>query len=384
MKRRRRLLAVLLGLILLILLILGLRALVRRIGTAKQQETLTSAEITQAEVERGLPLTTLMEIKMTRDPSGNFDDVFAQDNLLLFYEKGKLQAYDLEKKHLWSRAFSPDLILKKNVSRILVVEKSKGNIYHVSTQGEIVASALGLGPIEHAEITLDNRTLLFFSENRKVQILDSYLQNAGEIQIERGAITTYSISTKQEKLALLVLDEKEGQVQNKLFIYYSLDGKLLKSRSQEKLALGVHSGEKETLLIYQDGIQYFDQELEEVGEFIQTNKIIYSNREALHLYLITGSPNPLDEAGELELISFSLPNKNIEFTNKITDIYDSIYSRGGLILASYKNTLDLFDDSGKRIHTEVLTYPIKKAMLLDENRLAVFDGSRFTLFKINF
>lgn len=371
-----------LGLVLFLVLVLVIRFVL--LPWIQGQEDVALDESTETrEQAASSPLTTLMEIKMTRDPAGSYDDVYAQDNLLLFYEKGKLHAYDLEKNHLWSRTFSSDLILKKNVSRVLVVEKSKGNIYHLNLAGELMASALGLGPIEHAEITLDNRTLLFFGENRRVRIMDSYLQHAGEIVMERGAITNYGISTKQEKLALLVLDEKEGKVQNRLYLY-SLEGKLLDSRGQDKLALDVHIGDRETLLIYQDGLQYFDAELYEVGDFIPTNKIIYSNRQALHLYLITGSPNPLDEAGELEWTSFSLPKKNIEFTTKIADVYDNIYSRGGVVLASYKNTLDLYNDKGELMHSEVLTYPIKKAMLLDENRLAVFDGSRFTLFKINF
>jgi hypothetical protein len=55
-----------------------------------------------------------------------------------------------------------------------------------------------------------------------------------------------------------------------------------------------------------------------------------------------------------------------------------------MVLASYKNTLDLYDLTGNLLHREVLSYPIKKAKLLDEDRLAVFDGSRFTLFKIEF
>ena len=385
MKRKRRLwIAIgLVSLIILILLIGGFLSWRNQTEDNSNIATQTSSEDVKEKRESKAPLSTMMEIKMTRDPSGSFDDVFAQDDVLLFYEKGKLQAYDLEKNHLWSRSFSPDLILKKNVSRVLVVEKSKGNVYHFSLDGELVASALALGPIEHAELTLDNRTILFFAENRRVQIMDSYLQKSGEVVLERGAITNYGISTRQEKLALIVLDEKGGEVQNKLYLY-SLEGKLLDSRGQEKLALDVHIGDRHTLLIYQDGMQYFNQNLEEEGEFISTDKIVYSKREALHLYLITGSPNPLDEAGELRLLSFSLPNKNIEFTNKISDVYDNIYSRGGLVLASYKNTLDLFNDRGELIHSEVLTYPIKKAMLLDENRLAVFDGSRFTLFKINF
>ena len=110
----------------------------------------------------------------------------------------------------------------------------------------------------------------------------------------------------------------------------------------------------------------------------------FSKKEGSHLYLVTGSANPLQEEGELELLSFSLSNRTLEFSNKITDNYDNIYSRGGMVLASYKNTLDLYDLTGNLLHREVLSYPIKKAKLLDEDRLAVFDGSRFTLFKIEF
>ena len=202
-------------------------------------------------------------------------------------------------------------------------------------------------------------------------------------KVESGAIINFSVTTKDEQISLLTLEELEGELLSRLYVY-SLEGRLIQTRQEEMLALNVFNADRDTLIVYQRGLQFFDENLEKKGEFIPTNKVSFSKKEGSHVYLVTGSVNPLQEEGELEMLSFSLSNRKLEFSNKIADNYDNIYSRGGMVLASYKNTLDLYDLRGNLLHREVLSYPIKKAKLLDEDRLAVFDGSRFTLFKIEF
>ncbi|NLY36873.1 MAG: hypothetical protein GX046_06540 [Tissierellia bacterium] len=377
-KRRLRLLIP--AVFLLLLLFFGVRGLIKKDSA---QSVPQLEEDSQEQEQKSIKLTILSELKMTKDLRDSFDDVFTADNLVMYYEKGELKVFNLDNKPLWSRSFDSNLILGKNVARVLVIEKSRGNVYHFSSDGELLGSALGLGEIEQAQLTQDNRTLVFFRDNRNILILDPYLQRAGEITVESGAIINFAVSTKDELISLLTLEELEGELLSRLYVY-SLEGRLIQTRREEMLALNVFHADRDMLIVYQRGLQFFDEYLDKKGEFIPTNKVSFSKKEGSHLYLVTGSANPLQEEGELELLSFSLSNRTLEFSNKITDNYDNIYSRGGMVLASYKNTLDLYDLTGNLLHREVLSYPIKKAKLLDEDRLAVFDGSRFTLFKIEF
>ncbi|HZK10185.1 MAG TPA: hypothetical protein VFD08_03850, partial [Clostridia bacterium] len=305
--------------LLLLLLFFGIRGLFPRdpVDLALDQEE-------EAGEQKSLTLTPISELKMTKDIRDSFDDVFAEDDLVMYYEKGLLKAFDIDNQELWSRSFDSNLILGKNVARTLVIEKSDGNVYHISRGGEILGSALGLGEIEQAHLTQDNRTLVFFRDNRKILILDEFLQGSAEIGVESGAIINYSVSTKEEQVSLLTLEELEGELLSRLYIY-SLEGRLLQSRKEERLALNVFNAGRNTLIVYQDGLQFFDELLEEKGEFIPTNKVSFSKREGFHVFLVTGSPNPLKEEGELEMLSFSLTNRKLEFSNKITDNYDNIY-----------------------------------------------------------
>lgn len=369
--------------LLVVLLAFGLKAglafLKENFYEDEEGELIEEVEEAESEVE----LSVISEIKMTKDPRDNFDEIFAGDDLVIYYEKGTLKAMDLDNKEIWSRVFDPELILGKNLARVLVVEKTRGNVYHISNDGEIIGSALGLGQIENAHLTQDNKTLLFFRDNRRVVILDDYLNKTGDIQVESGAIINFSVSSKSETLNLLTLEELDGELISRLLVYSMEDREIL-SRRENMLALNIYSSDRDNLIVYQRGIQFFDEDFEPKGEAIATNKVVYSKKEGFHLYLVTGSPNPLEEESELELSSYSLSRQKLAFVNKISDTYDNIYARGGVILASYKNVLDLYNLQGELLHSQTLPFPIKKAMLLDEDKLAVFDGSRFTLFKIEY
>lgn len=369
--------------LLVVLLAFGLKAglafLKENFYEDEEGELIEEVEEAESEVE----LSVISEIKMTKDPRDNFDEIFAGDDLVIYYEKGTLKAMDLDNKEIWSRVFDPELILGKNLARVLVVEKTRGNVYHISNDGEIIGSALGLGQIENAHLTQDNKTLLFFRDNRRVVILDDYLNKTGDIQVESGAIINFSVSSKSETLNLLTLEELDGELISRLLVY-SMEGREILSRRENMLALNIYSSDRDNLIVYQRGIQFFDEDFEPKGEAIATNKVVYSKKEGFHLYLVTGSPNPLEEESELELSSYSLSRQKLAFVNKISDTYDNIYARGGVILASYKNVLDLYNLQGELLHSQTLPFPIKKAMLLDEDKLAVFDGSRFTLFKIEY
>lgn len=378
-KRRWRL--VIVFLLLLFLLSLGLRYGLGYLRNTEEEEEILEEE--QENLESSLKLSVISEIKMTKDPRDNFDEIFAGDNLVIYYEKGELKAMDLSNKELWTRKFDPELILGKNVARVLVVEKNKGNVYHIANDGEIIGSVLGLGEIDSASLSQDNKTLLFFRDNRRVVVLDEYLNKTADIVVDNGAIINYSVSTKLETLNILTLEEQEGELISRLYVY-SMEGRVIQSRRESMLALNIYSSDRDSLIVYQRGIQFYDENFEPREDFISTNKVVYSTKEGFHLYLVTGSANHLDEEGELEFSSYSLSSRKLEFTNKISDTYDNIYARGGMVLASYKNTLDLYDLHGNLLHSEILDFPIKKAMLLDEEKLAVFDGSRFTLFKIEF
>lgn len=378
--KKRQLRLLIPAVLLLLLLYFGVKGLVKK---SPGSEVPQREEEQQEGEKKSIRLSVLSEFKMTKDPRDSFEDIFAADDRVMYYEKGELKAFNINNKPLWSRAFDSDLYLGKNVARILVVEKSRGNVYHLSAEGEILGSALGLGEIDHAYLTQDNRTLVFFRDNRHILILDAFLQKAGEILVESGAIINFSVSTKEEQISLLILEELEGELLSRLYVY-SLEGRLIQTRREDMLALNVFNMDKDTLIVYQRGLQFYDENLESKGDFIPTNKVSFSKKEGFHVYLVTGSPNPLQEESELEMLSFSLSGRKLEFANKITDNYDNIYSRGGMVMASYKNTLDLYDLKGNLLHREVLPFPIKKAMLLDEDRLAVFDGSKFTLYKIEF
>lgn len=378
-KRRWRLV---LALFLLIFSIsLGLKYGLKYFGDLGREEEIIEEQ--QEDFESGLRLSVVSEIKMTKDPRDNFDEIFAGDDLVIYYEKGELKAMNLDNKELWSRKFEPELILGKNVARVLVVEKNKGNVYHIANDGQIIGSVLGLGEIDNASLSQDNKTLLFFRDNRRVVVLDEYLHKTADIVVESGAIINYSVSTKLETLNLLTLEELDGDLISRLYVY-SMEGRVIQNRRERMLALNIYTSDRDALIVYQKGIQFYDENFEPREDFISTNKVVYSTKEGFHLYLVTGSANPLEEEGELEFLSYSLSSRKLEFSNKISDTYDNIYARGGMVLASYKNTLDLYDLQGQLLHSEVLDFPIKKAMLLDEDKLAVFDGSRFTLFKIEF
>lgn len=378
---RKRRLRLIIPLLLILLLFYYGAKWIRGFFPREPQEPTVEEEASPA--PREVKLSVISEIKMTKDPRDNFDEIFAGDDMVIYYEKGELRAMDLDNKVLWTRHFPPKLVLDKNVARVLVVEKERGNVYHLSTTGELLGSSLGLGEIEKAYLTQDNRTLLFLKDNRRLLVLDDYLQISGDIRVESGAIINSSVSTKSETIKILTLEEEEGELLSRLHVY-SMEGRLIESRREDMLALNIYTSGKDTLIVYQNGLQFYDENLDKKGDFISTPRVSFSQMEGFNLYLVTGSSDPLEFERELELSSFSLSTRKIVFTNKISDNYDNIYSRGGVVLASFKNTLDLYDLRGELLFREVLPFPIKKAMLLDENKLAVFDGSRFTLFEIEY
>lgn len=107
-KRRLRLLIP--ALLLLLLLFFATRELFIK---EDPQEDLQAQEDSGEQGQKSIKLTVLSEFKMTKDLRDSFDDVFAEDDLVMYYEKGVLNVFDITNKPLWSRSFESNLVLGK-------------------------------------------------------------------------------------------------------------------------------------------------------------------------------------------------------------------------------------------------------------------------------
>ena len=103
MVMRKRRLRLIIPLLLILLLFYYGAKWVQGFFPREPQEPAVEEEASPA--PREVKLSVISEIKMTKDPRDNFDEIFAGDDMVIYYEKGELRAMDLDNKVLWTRHF---------------------------------------------------------------------------------------------------------------------------------------------------------------------------------------------------------------------------------------------------------------------------------------
>ncbi|HHX04158.1 MAG TPA: hypothetical protein GX733_07720 [Tissierellia bacterium] len=368
-KPRFRIVFVILG-----LLIVGLILLLVYRYLMPEKEEVTDATMS---------LVTLETYKLSRGTSDSLDNIFAKDDRLLYFHEGELIYQDLSGRTLWKKQFSENILLDKHQSTIMVIEKKRGNIYLLDEEGNLRASILGRKSIASGNLLADGSVLVFYSDNRSAQLFENDLYPASIIEVENATITSADYSLKNNLLAVLALREVRGDLESVLLLY-TLEGLFLNEVSLSDLVLGAYLWDNGIVLVYRDGLQPMDLSLRRDGDRHPLNRVVSVRKQDRSLFVTSGSSNPLEGSGQMQLIRYSLTGKSEEFSVKIRENYDNIYSRSGLILAYYKNVLDIYNSSGELLLSETFNFPIKKANLLDEENLAVFDGERFMIMKIQY
>lgn len=330
-----------------------------------------------------MKLVTTEVYKLSRGASDSLDNIFAKDNRLLYFDDGELVLQDLSGRALWKKKFSEDILLDIHQSTILVVEKKRGNIYILDEDGNLRASILGRNSITSASFLANGSVLVFYSDNRRAQIFENDLYPTEIIEIENATITSADYSLKNNMLAVLALREIRGELRSILFLY-TLEGRFTDEVELSGLVLGAYLWDNGIVLVYRDGLQNLDLNLYRDGDRLYFDRVVSVRKQDRSLFITSGYPNPIEGSGQMELIRYSLSGKSEEFSVKIQENYDNIYSRSGLVLAYYKNVLDIYSAAGELLLSETFKFPVKKAILLDEESLAVFDGERFMIMKIQY
>lgn len=325
----------------------------------------------------GNDLEQVFDIPITREATDDMKNVAIGD-AIYFTENNTLYARSLDNQPLWEVAMPGEVILHYTTDKLLVAEISVGNLYLFSAQGGLLASHLGIGPIDRAQLLDSGEAVVVMAESRRIQIFDQVLKHLSSMEIPEGIILSVHANPEFNRLTALTLEDTDGALKTSV-ILYSLSGEALQVITREDIAVNAYSFRDEILVVVPTGIVVYKEMLTRPIETIQMNNVRSSHLDGTRLYLETGSLDATQGQGELALTGYSMDNREIEFHNKLTSRYDKIVTQGNQVLTLDKNSLEIYTISGEKILSKTYPVSIRKAAILPSGEVVLVFPERITL-----
>lgn len=329
----------------------------------------------------GSDVLALREFLMDKEATDTMESINATEEMMLYTGAGKLTAKNYEDKVLWSQALDTNSILLVNNDKILAVEKPTGNTYLFGMDGRLIASAIGLGEINRAEYLDNGKVMLYLGDEKQMLLLMPDLQTEAHMVIPTGTIINSHINVAQNRMSVLVLEDESG-VLNTSVLIYDLNGKVIKVINLEGLALNAITYKEGIFVVYPNRIAVYDEKFLKPLEWFDFKRISFAQPSDELMLLQTGSKDPVQGQGELELTAFSLDTKKITFNTKIPDEYDKIVAGDNLVVLYTKNVLQIYNKSGKLYVSKSYPDPVRRVILLPDDRLLIIFPNKMTINKL--
>ncbi|HHT21281.1 MAG TPA: hypothetical protein GXZ74_07585 [Tissierellia bacterium] len=325
----------------------------------------------------GAALEQVFDIPITRDPTDDMKNV-ALGEAIYYTENDILYARSLDNQPLWEIPLPGEVILYNLSDKLLAAEETVGNLYVFSAQGELLASHLGIGPIDRAELLETGQVVVVMQDSRQLQIFDETLKSMAKIDVPEGVILNANANPEYNRLSALILEDSDGELKTSA-ILYNLQGEALQVISRDDIAINTYSYRDEILVVVPSGIVVYKEMLTRPVEVIEIDNIKSTHLDGTTLYLETGSLDATQGQGELALTGYSLADRAVEFHNKLTTKYDKIVTQGERILTLDKNSLDVHTLSDGKILSQTYPVSIRKAAILPDGRIGLVFPERITL-----
>lgn len=379
-KRRRRRISSLIILIICLLLTFNIESLVSlargafNIGGVQLQQIHTFKYTT--------PEVPSTELSLTRGQS-----VQRAGNRVLKAEGGKLQAYDVEGKLLWDKAFGGTRATFAAVGkRIFLVEQGSGDLFIMDESGNVKAKREGLGKIDRVIAKREDVVILYKKIDKKILVLDGKGQDVATISLPYPEIMDLDYAPDLNLIGVSVFFIEKDYFHTSVFLF-GTDGKMRGARSFNNQILYRIYGYKDRFIGMSDqAITAFnDKDKELWAEPIdQTINRMAQNAAGDQGFNLVIEDKVLEDTRAENAVAVISPEGKWKLNEKIGMVVDQLYLGDNRLALLGDSQMTLMDFSGRVLGHKAVETGLKEVLWIDDKNVGLAYADRFEWYRLSY
>lgn len=356
-----------------LVIVLGLMVLILGLIVLNQDRLMSMLRKTSGDAD----LKEEFNIPITREQTSDMENV-AFGTAMYFTEQGRLKAVSFDNQPLWDIPMAELVTLEAKNDRLLVVDEAVGNVYLLDEAGGLIASLLGLGPIDSTQLLDSNQVVIVPKSSQELRVYDATLKLQSTLAIPSGKVLGFHVSLEYDRMAVLTLEDADGALRTSV-VLYNLKGGALQVINRDEIAIAAYTYRDEIFVVIPTGVVVYKEMLRRPVQYDELSAVKSTHLYQDKLYLETGSLDPTKAQGELSLVTYDFKDRKVIFDNKLTSNYDKIVTQGNQILMIDKNNLTIRTSGGDEVLAKTYPVPIRKAAIMPDGQVVLVFSDRISL-----
>lgn len=152
---------------------------------------------------------------------------YLEDGYLLKCGDGSIRFYDTSGKPVWEKVLNgQNVSIDGNSKSIAVVDPVAGDMFLLSTDGQIKAKKFGMGTIGKVLHPSSEHLVVQMVEENELRIFDSNLENIARIPMPDGEVLDIDVSSTDSLIAISMF-RLENETYHSQILTYQLDGQAI-------------------------------------------------------------------------------------------------------------------------------------------------------------
>lgn len=302
-------------------------------------------------------------------------------------EGGKLQAYDLEGKLMWEKAYGGSSALFTAVgSRIFLVEKNSGDLFVLNQNGEIVTKREALGKVDRIIAKKEDTIIVYKSLEKKIQILDGEGKDKATIALPYPKILDLDYSPDLDMIGVSVFFVEKDYFHTSVFLF-GMDGKMKGARSFNNQMLFRMLGYKDRFIGVSDqGVIAFNNKDDDLWhvKLDQTINRVDFKPNGNFGFNLTIEDKVLDDTRPENALAVLSPEGKWLFNEKIGVVVEKLYLGDHRIAIIGDNQVNIVDFNGRVLGHKAIDKGFKSITWIDDYHIGFEYEDHFVWYKLSY
>lgn len=308
-------------------------------------------------------------------------------NRVLKAEGGKLQAYDVEGKLLWDKAFGGTRATFSAVGkRIFLVEQGSGDLFIMDESGNVKAKREGLGKIDRVIAKREDIVILYKKIDKKILVLDGKGQDVATITLPYAEIMDLDYAPDLNLIGVSVFFIEKDYFHTSVFLF-GTDGKMRGARSFNNQILYRIYGYKDRFIGMSDqAVTAFndkDKDLwtEPVDQIM--NRIDHNQAGDQGFNLVI-EDKVLEDTRAENAVAVISPEGKWRLNEKIGMVVDQLYLGDNRLALLGDSQITLMDFSGRVLGHKPVSTGLKQVLWIDDKNIGLAYADRFEWYRLSY
>jgi len=267
--------------------------------------------------------------------------ILSLDKAYVVLESDALYYYDEYGNLIWSKAImSKNTLISAGEKTMVIAEKKAGDVFVIDSNGDIVASILGLGSIQSIQY-FEESYIGILKEDNVLSIYDVKMNLIGNTAFPDGQVIDYGINLPKEDVVAVLLDLSRTDFNSKLIVS-TFNGDITSgSNLIEEIVYGIYLSKAQVIIVSDNHIRIFDYNTKRVSEIEMdriTHQMTFDEKEEILYVQVTNVQSEIENPKPKQSVIA------IDTRGKITSEFEvSIENVIGMTV--FKDTLLLYNQN---------------------------------------